>query len=353
MKRSNFLLCLLFLVRLSPAQTADRIDSLIRQEMTNQRIPGLSIAVVQQGKVVKAQGYGLANVEWQQPATAQTVYKIASLSKQFFASAILRLAEEGKLSVTDPVHRFFPDAPASWRGITVHHLLSHSSGLLRESPGFDPLKIQPDSVVIKAAYSAPVLFKPSEKWAYCNVGYFMLAEIISRVSGQPWPQYIGDAFFSPLHMTATRTTTASELIPNRAGGYSSTGIGMRNAPDYLAVRPSGAFLSTVLDLAKWEAALQTSAVLSQKSKTLLWTPVIETGSKQPDGSPISYGYGWNITNQNNHKMVSHGGSLPGFSAQYIRYPDDQLALIVLSNADGVRWTALGSKLAEVYLKNGN
>jgi len=350
MKRPCFLLCLLLVVGVAPAQTTDRLDSLIGREMTKQRIQGLSIAVVQNGNVIKAQGYGLANVEGQQPATALTVYKIASVSKQFFASAILRLAEEGKLSVTDPVNRFFPDAPASWRGVTVHHLLSHTSGLLRESPGFDALKIQPDSVVIKAAYAAPVLFKPSEKWAYCNVGYFMLAEIISRVSGRAWPQYIAEAFFSPLHMTATRTTTASDVIPHRAGGYSVTGTGLRNAPDYPAVRPSGAFLSTALDLAKWEIALQNSAVLSPKSKTLLRTPVIETGSKQPDGTPISYGYGWNVTRQYNRPVVSHGGSLPGFSAQYIRYPDDKLAFILLSNTDGVRWMELSAKLAEVYLK---
>lgn len=349
--KKQFLLVYLLVASLSaPAQTVDSVDSFIRQEMKKQAIQGLSMAVVRDGKVIKAQGYGLANVEWQQPATAETVYKIGSVSKQFFATGILLLAEEGKLSVRDLVHRFFPDAPESWRGITLHHLLSHSSGLIRECPGFDPLKVKPDSVLIKTAYPAPVLFKPSQKWAYCNVGYFMLAEIISRVSGQTWAQYIGDKLFAPLRMTDTRVTTTSELIPRRAAGYSLVGNALKNSLEYVAVRPSGAFISTVLNLAKWEAALQSNAVLSQKSNSLLWTPVIETGSKMPDGTPINYGYGWTVATQNNHKMVSHGGSLPGFSAQYIRYPDDNVAIILLTNADGVRWVDFTAKLGEVYLK---
>ncbi|MCY7349049.1 MAG: beta-lactamase family protein [Cytophagaceae bacterium] len=350
MQRQFLLVYLLIVTQVSQAQTVDSVDSFIRQEMMKQNIQGLSMAVVRDGKVIKAQGYGLANVEWQQPATAETVYKIASVSKQFFATGILLLAEAGKLNLSDPVHRFFPDAPESWRGITIHHLLSHSSGLIRECPGFDPQKLKPDSVLIKSAYPAPLLFKPSEKWAYCNVGYFMLAEIISRVSGQPWSEYIGNTLFAPVQMSTTRTTTTSELISQRAGGYSRVGSTLKNAPEYLAIRPSGAFISSVLDLAKWEIALQKSGVLTQKSKSLLWTPVIETGSKMPDETPISYGYGWNIATQNNHTLVSHGGSLPGFSAQYIRFPDDNVAIILLSNADGVRWADLIEKLGKVYLK---
>jgi CubicO group peptidase (beta-lactamase class C family) len=136
-------------------------------------------------------------VELNIPVTAETVIRLGSVSKQFFATAIIKLMQDGKLSIDDPVHKLFPDAPEAWRPITVKNLLNHTSGLQREGPAYDDFKRQPDIDVIRSAYNLPIRFKAGEKFDYCNLGYFMLAEIIKRVSGKPWHDCIHDELFVP------------------------------------------------------------------------------------------------------------------------------------------------------------
>jgi CubicO group peptidase (beta-lactamase class C family) len=167
-----------------PAQV-NKVADYVKAEMKRQRIPGLSLAIVKEGKVILAEGYGLANVEMSVPARPETVFKICSVSKQFIATGIMLLAQEGKLGIDDPISRYLEGTPATWKAITIRHLLTHTSGLVREAPGFDPFKIQSDADVIKSAYPLPLRFAPGEKWEYCNISYFMLAEII-RVAGRPW-----------------------------------------------------------------------------------------------------------------------------------------------------------------------
>ena len=176
------------------------------------------------------------------------------------------LVQEGKLSLDDPVSKYLEGTPESWKPITIRHLLTHTSGIVREAPGFDPLKIQSDADVIKTAYTLPLRFAPGEKWEYCNVGYFSLAEIIHKVTGKAWGDYLNDVLFKPLEMNSTRTTSMTDLIPNRANGYGWRDGKYSNAAIYLALRPSGAFLSTVLDLAKWDAALYTERFLKQTTR---------------------------------------------------------------------------------------
>src|SRR4030095_2325722 len=185
MKRIPFLALFLLFATAVGAQT-DKVDEYVKAEIQRQRIPGASIAVMKEGKVIKAQGYGLANVELNVPATPETVYKIGSLSKQLIASGIMLLVQEGKLSLDDKISKFLDGTPDTWKEITVRHLLTHTSGIVREAPGFDPLKIQNDADVIKTAYPLPLRFAPGEKWEYCNVGYFTLAEIIRKVTGKAW-----------------------------------------------------------------------------------------------------------------------------------------------------------------------
>ncbi|QMW00591.1 serine hydrolase domain-containing protein [Spirosoma foliorum] len=169
--------------------STDSVDAIIKTHMTSKHIQGVSVAVVRQGKVTLAKGYGLANVELNVPVTPQSVFAIASVSKQFIATGILMLAQEGKLGLDDDIHKFYPDAPQTWQGITLRHLLSHTSGIVREAPAFDPAKIQPDSVVVQSAFPLPLQFPTGTKWQYCNVGYFALADIIRKVSGQPWATF--------------------------------------------------------------------------------------------------------------------------------------------------------------------
>jgi CubicO group peptidase (beta-lactamase class C family) len=271
--RRNYITTLALLLLLSFVTRADKVDDFVKAAMQRQHVPGVSIVVIKDQKIVKSEGYGLANVELNVPATADTVYKIGSVSKQFIASGIMLLVKEGRINLEDNVSKYLEGTPDSWKTITIRHLLTHTSGIVREAPGFDPFKVQNDVDVIKTAYALPLRFSPGEKWEYCNVGYFTLAEIIHKVTGQPWGDFLRDRLFAPLEMKSTRTTTITDLVANRANGYVWGKGKFENAPNYFALRPSGAFLSTVTDLAKWEAALATHKLLDQSSLDQMWTPV--------------------------------------------------------------------------------
>lgn len=328
----------------SAAPARDTADRLVAAEMARRHIPGVSLAVVRGGKVIKAQGYGFADLEHEVPVTPQTVFKIGSVSKQFLATGIMLLAQDGRLQVDDPVARYLAGAPESWRGITLRHFLTHTSGVSREGPAFDALKVQPDSVVVQSAFARPLEFPTGSKYQYCNVCYFALADIIARVSGKPWDVFLAERVFRPIGMTATRTTTTTRLVPHRARGYTWSDSEYVNAPEYLALRPSGAFLSTVLDLAKWDAALYGDRPLTQASRAAMWTPVRLTG-----GGSYGYGFGWALDSLDGHWRVSHGGSLPGFRAELARFPNDSLTVIVLTNADGARPDEIAAGVARIYL----
>lgn len=342
MHRKFTMMCALVLL-LSVAVRADKVDEYIKAEMQKQRIPGLSVAVVKEGKIIKAEGYGLANVEHNIAAKPETVYKIASVSKQFLATGILLLAQEGKLRVDDKVSQYLDGTPDTWKNITIRHFLTHTSGVVREAPGFDPFKVQSDFDVIKTSFASPLRFTTGEKYEYCNVGYFSLAEIIRRLSGKAWDEFLQERVFGPTGMTATRTTTTKAVIPNRADGYDWDKDTMQNALEYLALRPSGAFLSTVLDLAKWDAMLYTDKILTQATREQMWSPTpLNNGTKHP------YGFGWELAKLGNHNLVSHGGSLPGFRSQYARFVDDKLSIIVLTNSGSANPQAVVKGVAAIY-----
>jgi len=344
------LLILLLSLAASVVVRADEVDDFIKTEMQKQHIPGLSLAVIKDGKIIKVAGYGLANVELNVAAAPETVYKIGSVSKQFIASGIMLLIDEGKISLDDKVSKFLEGTPDTWKQITVRHLLTHTSGLVREAPGFDPYKVQNDFDVIKTAYPLPLHFAPGEKWEYCNVGYFTLAEIIHRVSGKPWGDYLAERVFKPLEMNATQTTTIKEIVPNRASGYIWIDNKLQNAENYFALRPSGAFLSSVLDLAKWDAVLYTDKVLKQSIRDQMWKPFIQTNSASAGETAIYYGFGWEISDPvPGHKKISHGGSLPGFRAILTRFIDDRLTVVILTNGDGARPGPMANRVAEIYL----
>jgi D-alanyl-D-alanine carboxypeptidase len=342
-KTTSFFALVLLLVAAVAAQ-ADKVDDYVKAEMQRQHIPGTSIAVIKDGKVIKAEGYGLANVELNVPARPETVYKIGSVSKQLIAAGIMLMVEEGRLSLDDKISKFLEGTPDTWKEITVRHLLTHTSGIIREAPGFDPLKIQNDADVIKTAYPLPLRFAPGEKWEYCNVGYFSLAEIIRKVSGKPWGDYLSERLFTPLEMNATRTTTMTEIIQNRANGYVWRSNKFFNADDFLALRPSGAFLSSVVDLAKWDAALYTDKVLNQSTLSQVWMPV-----KLNSGATHPYGFGWELSSVGGHKLVHHGGSLPGFRAQFARFVDDKLSVVVLTNGDSADPNLIALGVAALYI----
>lgn len=323
--------------------SADTIDDIVRAEMSRQHIPGVAIAVMRGGNPERLQSYGLANLELNAAVTANTVFKAGSVSKQFLAAGILLLEQDGKLSIGDPIQKHLPDAPAAWNRITVRHLLSHTSGLVRESPAFNPLRAQSDIEQVRAGYAVPLDFQPGEKYQYSNLGYFTAAEIISRVSGRPWPEFLAARIFLPLGMTSTRTTTVAEIIPNRADGYAWRDGKYMNELPMLALRPSGALLTTTADLAKWDAALYGDALLTEASKSKMWTSV-----KLTSGQDAGYGLGWQVKTRNGKRLLDHGGTLGGFKAHYARFPDEQLSFVVLTNQASADPAAILFKLVEAY-----
>ena len=325
------------------ARARDTVDRFVASAMERMRIPDVALAVVRAGKVIKAEGYGVADLEHSIPVTPQTVFKIGSVSKQFLAAGIMVLAQDGRLAVDDPVAKYFPNAPESWRGISLRHFLTHTSGVLREGPAFDPAKIQPDSVVIQSAFEKPLEFPTGSKYQYCNVCYFTLAEVIARISGTPWDVFLAERVFRPVGMPDSRTTSVRDLVPRRAHGYVWRDSGYVNAAEFLALRPSGAFLSTVLDLAKWDAALYQDRLLRKSSRQAMWTP-----ARLTDGSAYGYGFGWTLDSVDGHWRVHHGGSLPGFRAEMARFPNDSLTVIVLTNSDSAIPVQIARDVARIY-----
>lgn len=339
---SAFVLLLIFVVAV-PAQVTE-VNDYIKAEMARQKIPGVSLAIVKNGRVILAEGYGLANVELNVPVKPDAVFKIGSISKQFIATGIMLLVQQGKVGLDDKVSKHLEGTPETWSAISVRHLLTHTSGLVREAPGFEPFKVQSDADVIKTAYSLPLRFQPGEKWEYCNLGYFMLAEIIRKASGKPWEEYLKDQVFSPLGMTATRTTTVAEIIPNRASAYALRNEKLQNTDNWPAIRPSGAFLSTVHDLAKWEVALTADKVLNKSDREQMWTPVtLTSGRKYP------YGFGWDLDDLRGVSTVNHGGTLTGFRAQFTRFPEQGLTVIVLTNLASANVDAITRGVAALFI----
>jgi CubicO group peptidase (beta-lactamase class C family) len=330
------------LLAAASAAYADPADDFIRAEMKRQNIPGLAVAVVQDGKVIKAAGYGVANLKTREPVTPDTLFKIASVSKQFVAAGIMVLAQDGRLTVDDPVGKHIAGVPAAWSGITIRHLLSHTAGLVREPPAFDPFKTPPDAELIASAYATPLRFTPGEKWEYSNLGYNILVEILNRASGRPWSEFIAERVFKPAGLTVTRTTTTAAL-PNKATGYTDNDK-LLEAADWTAVRAGGAFFSSVLDLARWDAVLYTDSVLKESTRTQMWTPV-----RFNNGSGGLYGFGWHTHRPGSRSQVWHSGGLPGFTAQFHRYLDDRISVIVLMNSDDVDDETILAGVANLYL----
>jgi CubicO group peptidase (beta-lactamase class C family) len=271
------------------------------------------------------------------------VYKIASVSKQFIATGVMLLAQEGRLGLDDLISKHLEGTPPAWNAITVRHLLTHTAGLVREAPGFDGMKVQSDADVIKSAYSVPLRFAPGEKWEYSNTGYFALAEIIRNVSGRPWPEYLSEKVFRPSGMSATWTTNTRESVANRAIGYNGNDR-LIKAAEWPSLRPSGAFLSTVLDLAKWDAALYTEKILSDPTRRQMWTPV-----RLNDGTTYPYGFGWFVDRFRGRTVVYHTGGMLGFRTQFARFLDDRLSIVVFMNLDDVDIESIWRGVAALYL----
>jgi CubicO group peptidase (beta-lactamase class C family) len=338
------LLCFLW-VRAQHITASSQTDEYIRIMMLKKHIPALSVAVLKDGKMLKMQSYGLANIETHSPATSQTVYKIGSLSKQFIAAAVMLLQQVGKINLDDLVSRYLDSLPSAWQSISIRNLLTHTSGLVRDAPDFDPLKVRPLSDDIKAIYSLPLDFAAGTQWDYSNMNYYVLAAIIGKVTGVNWAEWISKHIFKPCRMNQTRTVSVTDLILNRANGYKKTSEGWENADIWLALRPSGAFVSSITDLAKWDSILCSNRLLSVASKKQMWTAI-----KLNDGQNTHYGFGWFVDSVNNHLRIHHDGGVPGFRSDFERFPDDKLTVIVLTNVGSANAERIAQTIAGFFMQ---
>ena len=310
------------------------IDRYVETEMQQRHIPGLALAVCYRGKILKEKGYGVADVQHQSPVTPETVFELASITKQFTASAIMLLVQEGKVELDEGIHTYLPDAPEYWRGITVRHLLTHTSGLPDmahgfsgfDDPSFGPIGIDISAEkAYRAARADSLRSAPGEQYTYSDVGYFLLGLIVQKASGTPYREFMQQRIFEPVGMTDTYILDQAVIHPGEARGYTLQDgelVNIRRVWNYEVPSHYGIF-STVGDLARWDSVLYTEQVLTDESKAQMWSPM-----PLNSGRPYPYGFGWKTWTVNDRLIIDHTGIT---GTEIIRMPDDSLTVIVLTN----------------------
>jgi CubicO group peptidase (beta-lactamase class C family) len=327
-------------------------------EATQGESPGVAILVARDGAIVFKRGYGYANLEHGISITPETKFRIGSVTKQFTAAAILRLQEQGKLSVTDKLSKFIPDFPRADE-VTLHHLLTHTSGIHSYTSKADftqtaTVGATPDEL-LKVIKADPFDFSPGEKWLYNNSGYFLLGILIEKVSGRSYADFLREEFFTPLGMTNTGVHTASAILKHEATGYAYEGGELKKALNWDMSRAgaAGALYSTVEDLFRWNEGLFNGRVLREASLQAAFTPVVTQQDGEAAGKKATgYGYGWSIEEIRGLRVLSHGGGLHGFSSYLMRWPEQRFTVAVLANAlptpPGLEPGALAQDLARLY-----
>lgn len=310
------------------SRLTSKIDEYLQASVKHDQFSG-SVLVAKEGKPLFSNAYGMANYELGVANTPQTTYAIASLTKQFTAMAILQLQERKQLKISDPICRYLDDCPEAWQPITIHHLLTHSSGIKNYSslPEWDdqisrlPYERQ---AFVNVFRDLPLSFTPGEKYAYSNSGYYLLGLIIEQVSGVSYADFLRENIFIPLAMSNSGYYDPPTLIANRATGYYWASGGFVNAPilNQSLTFSGGGIHSTTQDLLRWDQALYSEKLVSQQSLKAMFTPFLS-----------DYAYGWKIASMHGKKMAGHSGSYNGFSSFIARYADERVVVIVLSNSD--------------------
>jgi CubicO group peptidase (beta-lactamase class C family) len=340
--------------QVAPAATASpaaEVDAYVEKALKDRSLPGASVAVVKDGKVVLAKGYGLSDVAKGTKATEHTIYQLASVTKPFTAMATLMLVEDGKVSLDGKITDILPNLPAAWGGVTVRHLLTHTSGIKSYTDVFGAQKVPDDKVftadeILALVKDAPPAFAPGERYAYCNTGYYLLGMIIEKASGRKYGAFVTERIFKPLGMTSTSLDDYADARPERAKGYSVSDGKAVPADHTHPSQPfsAGALVSTVVDLAKFDAALSARKLLARATYDRLWVPATLN-----DGSKSNYALGWQVDTFRTRPRQGHGGGISGFSTQYTRFPDDGVSVIVLTNSSGGASGAIANKVAEFYV----
>jgi len=324
MKRIVFLIILVSSIARAQTKYEKLVGNYMEAQANVNHFSG-SVLIMKKGKVLLRQAYGLADREWNVPNTADSRFRIGSLTKQFTAACILQLVEQKKLDLTDKLSRFFPGYPKG-DSVTIHMLLNHTSGIanytdIRAFENVAPLPYSKDSIV-RFFSDQPYNFSPGSRWSYSNSGYFLLGMILEKVSGQSYGSYLQDHIFSRLSMNNTGEDRLDTILPMRSHGYSKMDNKYVNAQVISMEWPfsAGVLFSTVDDLYKWDRALYGTSILSEQSKQKMFSPGMR-----------NYGYGVIIDSVEGHLRIWHNGGIPGFLSHITRLVNDDICIIVLSN----------------------
>ena len=338
--------------------TSAQVDIVVEAQRKAQKIPGVSLAVCHDGKIVKASGYGVANVEWHIPVTPETIFQTGSVGKQFTATAVMMLVEEGKLGLDDKIAKFIPEAPVTWNDVTVRSVLTHTSGIAdyggeEDTMGKGVINFRKDYTeeeLVQVFAKMPKDFPAGEKWGYSNTGYVLLGVIIHRVTGKFYGDFLQDRIFKPLGMTSTRIISEADIVSRRSSGYRLVNGELKNqewVSPTLNTTADGALYTNVLDLAKWDSALYTTKLIKRSSLDAMWTP-----ARLTSGKTYPYGFGWDLASKKGHRAVSHDGAWQGFTMSMSRYLDERLTVIVMTNLDSDNSTPekIADEVARIFLK---
>lgn len=306
-----------------------RVEEYMQAHVRVNRFSG-SILLARHGTPVISKGYGWANAEWEIPNSPQTKFRIGSITKQFTSMVVMQLQEKGKLKVQDPICQYLSPCPNAWKAVTVHHLLTHTSGIPSYTGLADVMKtnMMPRSAeeLVATFRDLPLEFEVGSQFKYNNSGYFLLGLIIEKITGRKYDLVVREQIFDPLGMKDSGYDTPDVILPRRATGYARRGTATINAPylDMMTPYAAGSLYSTVEDLLKWDQALYTDTLLPSAARDAMFTAF-------KDG----YAYGWTIRLASpetfGHRQIAHGGGINGFSSMFVRLPDDNITAIVLAN----------------------
>ena len=323
--------CAIATAQTLPADLGQRVEALADKTLSRP-VAGISIAIARDGQVVFARGYGMANLDHSVAVTPETVFHIASISKNILTGVVLQLVDEGKLNLDDDVTKYVPEAPTHGQKVTVRQLLNHTSGIysftsLPEAEANERLDLTHEQV-LALFKDKPFDFEPGTAWRYDNSGFYLAGMIVERITKQEYGAYVREHIFRPLGMKSAQMCDARMVVPHLASGYDRDHGALVNAAFITWKLPfaAGAICATATDVAKWQTALDAGRVLSASSLRLMRTP-----TRLADGTLIDYGLGTRLGTLEGHRVLGHTGGGGGFAAALTSFPDDHLTVVVVVN----------------------
>ncbi len=352
LKTANLIFIIFLLIFGFSTIKADSIDKFVDEQIKERKIPGLSVAVIKDGKVIKATGYGFVNLELQVLANKDTVYEIGSISKQFASEALMLLVEDGKINLDDSINKYLPaNAPATWQKITVRNLLNHTSGLKdwTEIKEFSYRREYSAEEFIALVKDFPLNFQPKDNWTYSNTNLPLIGIIVEKASGKTYEDFVTESILKPLNLPSIRFKHQEDVVTNRATGYVLRNGAWKNGEPFRpkVIAASGGILANAVDLAKWWEAVLQGRVVKQNSLEQMLSP-----TKLNDGRSVAHGFAFFTDSFNGHKVVQHFGStVGGFGSIVKYYPQEKLTVAVIGNLEDGGFGAeyIAKRVANVYI----